>query len=178
VQAVRQAARVLAAERAAGMLVVPADLPSIQRSDIERIALGHGSAPTVTLVGAAKDGGTNALACSPPDLLPICFGDDSFRRHHAAAMALGVVPKIPVLPRFGRDIDRPGDLYAFLEQPSTTRAFAYLTDSGIARRLLELRELPGLRKLPEPRLPQRPPERAPTCFSAFTFGATAALSPE
>lgn len=139
VPAVRHAARALVAAQRAGMLVIPADLPLIKSVDIELIALGHRSSPGVTLVAASSDGGTNALACSPPDALPICFGEDSFRQHRNAALALGLMPKVLTLPRFGRDIDRPADLFAFLEHPSATRTGAYLVDSGIASRLRGLR---------------------------------------
>lgn len=144
VPAVRAAARALVAAGRAGMLVVPADLPLIKPADLELIALGHRTSPAVTLVAASSDGGTNALACSPPDALPICFGDDSFRRHREVALALGLAPRILTLPRFGRDIDRPGDLFAFLAQPSATRTFAWLVDSGIAHRLHAHPVAPGL----------------------------------
>lgn len=133
--AVRHAARTLAAARRAGMLVVPADLPLIKPADIELIGRGHRASPSVTLVAASSDGGTNALACSPPDVQPICFGQDSFRQHRNAALALGLTPTVLTLPRFCRDIDRPADLFSFLEYPSATRTCSYLVDSGIARRL-------------------------------------------
>ena len=139
VPAVRHAARTLAAARCAGMLVVPADLPSIKAADIELIALGHRHTPAVTLVAAGSDGGTNALACSPPDVLPICYGEDSFRRHHYAAKKLGLAPRVLTLPRFELDIDRPDDLLAFMAQPASTRTHAWLQNSGIARRLLARR---------------------------------------
>ena len=98
----------------------------------------------MTLVAACNDGGTNALACSPPNALPICFGKDSFRRHRNAALALGMALKVLTLPRVGRDIDRPDDLLALIEQPSATRTHAYLSDSGIARRLRDLCAHPPL----------------------------------
>jgi 2-phospho-L-lactate guanylyltransferase len=139
VQAVRHAAQTLADARCAGMLVVPADLPSIKSADIELIALGHRSSPAVTLVAAGSDGGTNALACSPPDALPICYGEDSFRRHYNAASSRGLVPRVLTLPRFELDIDRPEDLLSFMTQPATTRTHKWLRDSGIAQRLQALR---------------------------------------
>ena len=138
VPAVQHAARALAGARRGGMLVVPADLPLITSADIELIALGHRRSPAVTLVAASSDGGTNALACSPPDAMPLCFGENSFQRHRDSALNLDLSPKVLTLPRFGRDIDRPEDLLAFLEWPSATRAHAYLTSSGIARRLRQL----------------------------------------
>ncbi|HSW20758.1 MAG TPA: 2-phospho-L-lactate guanylyltransferase [Ramlibacter sp.] len=133
--ALSYAARTLAGARRAGMLVVPADLPLITCADIELIALGHRSSPAVTLVAAGSDGGTNALACSPPDAMPFFFGENSFRRHLDCARTLGLAPRVLTLPRFGRDIDRPDDLLAFLERPSATRTHAFLLASGIAQRL-------------------------------------------
>lgn len=138
-EALRHAARTLAAARCAGMLVVPADLPQITSADIELIALGHRRSPAVTLVAASSDGGTNALACSPPDAMPLLFGEDSFRCHRDAALALGLAPKLLTLPRFGRDIDRPDDLLACLDDRSSLRTHAYLAGSGIAHRLRQTR---------------------------------------
>lgn len=135
VPAIRHAARVLCDAGQAGMLMIPADLPMIKHTDIELIVLAHGAAPAVTLVAASSDGGTNALVCSPPDAIPVCFGHDSFRVHRHIAQALGLTPKVLTLPRLARDIDRPEDLLAFLEQPSGTRTHAYLSSSGIAQRL-------------------------------------------
>lgn len=140
--ALGHAARTLAAARCAGMLVVPADLPQITSADIELIALGHRRSPAVTLVAASSDGGTNALACSPPDAMPLLFGDDSFRRHREAALALGLAPRQLKLPRFGRDIDRPLDLLACLDERSNTRTCAYLSASGIAQRLRQAQVQP------------------------------------
>lgn len=135
VPAVRHAARTLAAMRCAGMLVIPTDLPLIQSVDIESIGRRHGTSPSVTLVAANHDGGTNALACSPPEAIPIHFGQNSFQRHRGVALALGLKPTVLTLPRFGRDIDRPADLFALLAHPSATRTYAYLVSSGLARRL-------------------------------------------
>ena len=133
--ALELAAHYLTALACSGMLIVPADLPLITPADIELIVLGHRTSPAVTLVAASNDGGTNALACSPPQALALSFGVDSFRRHQQSARAVGLEPKVLTLPRFGRDIDRPDDLRAFLAQPSPTRSHAYLTASGIALRL-------------------------------------------
>lgn len=133
--ALELAARHLTASARAGMLIVPADLPLITPADIELIALAHRASRAVTLVAASNDGGTNALACSPPQALALSFGVDSFRRHQQSARAVGLEPKVLTLPRFGRDIDRPDDLQAFIAQTSPTRSHAYLTASGIVQRL-------------------------------------------
>lgn len=123
--AVALAARHLAAEGRAGMLVVPADVPSITARDIEALLRVHVAAvPAVTLV-AARDGGTNGLVCSPPDAVPPCFGTDSFRRHMAAARERGIVPAVVALATLGLDIDCPEDLERFRASPLATHSRAW-----------------------------------------------------
>jgi 2-phospho-L-lactate guanylyltransferase len=133
--AVTQAAQHLIRMGRSGMLVIPADLPSITSSDIDTIAAAHRSAPSVTLVRAIADGGTNALACSPPDAIPFCFGDDSLRRHRDAATRRAIEPQILKLESIGQDIDRPDDLAMFIARPSPTQTYACLVAHGIAERL-------------------------------------------
>lgn len=133
--AVAAAADVLSAEGASGMLVVPADLPLATASEIKAVLDTHGTAPAVTLVRAAVDGGTNALACSPLRAIPLCFGRNSFARHRQAARASGIEPLMLALPGMQHDIDRPGDLMMLFDRSLSTRTHAYLRDSGIAARL-------------------------------------------
>jgi 2-phospho-L-lactate/phosphoenolpyruvate guanylyltransferase len=128
-------ARTLAHGGIAGMVQVPADLPLLTPADVAALLRAHGETPAVTLAPSRDGRGTNAVVCSPPDLLPLCFGDDSFRPHLERARSLGTEPQIVLRPGLGLDIDTPGDLAAFLAAPSETRAFAYLTESGIADRL-------------------------------------------
>lgn len=138
--AVTKAAQHLSGMGREGMLVVPADVPLITPADIETILAAHGTAPSTTLVPAGMDGGTNALACSPPGAIAFGFGDGSFRRHRNAARARGIEPKILRLERVGHDIDRPGDLATFLLRPSPTHTYAYLTTHGILERLRHAHE--------------------------------------
>ena len=118
-----------------GMLIVPADVPLITPADIEAIVAAHRVAPSVTLVPASTDGGTNALACSPLRAVPFAFGEDSFRRHREAAWARGIEPEILGLERVGHDIDRPDDLASFLLRPSPTHTYAYLSRIKVSERL-------------------------------------------
>jgi 2-phospho-L-lactate guanylyltransferase len=133
--AANAAARHLSSSKCAGMLVVPADVPLITSGDIDRIIATHREAPSVTLVPASMDGGTNALACSPPGVVPFCFGDESFARHRDAARTRGIEPQIVRLARFGQDIDRPEDVAAFLQTSSPTATYACLSAGSIAERL-------------------------------------------
>jgi 2-phospho-L-lactate/phosphoenolpyruvate guanylyltransferase len=133
--AVAKGALHLAERGRSGMLAIPADVPWITVADIEAIALAHRAAPSVTLVPASKDGGTNALACSPPLAIPCHFGEHSLRKHREAARARGITAGLVRLERVGQDIDRPDDLAEFLLRPSPTQSYAYLISSGIAQRL-------------------------------------------
>lgn len=133
--AVTKAAAHLAGAGRDGMLVIPADVPLMTPEDVELIIAAHRAAPSVTLVPASVDGGTNALACSPPDVMPVCFGDHSLRRHREAARSRGIEPQLLQLEHLGHDIDRPDDLAAFLSRASATQSYAYLTANGIAERL-------------------------------------------
>ena len=130
-------ARRLAEEGVAGMLQLPADLPLLTPADVGAVLATHGEAPAVTLAPSRDERGSNAVACSPPDLLPLGFGDDSFVPHLARARGLGVEPAVVRRRGLALDVDRPEDLLDFLASPSPTRTYAYLRDAGIAARLAE-----------------------------------------
>jgi 2-phospho-L-lactate guanylyltransferase len=127
-------ARVLAQQGVGGMVQVPADVPLITPEDVAALLQAHGEAPAITLAPSRDERGSNAVVCSPPDLLPLRFGEDSFVPHLRRARELGVAPRVVRRPGLALDIDTPEDLAAFLAAPSKTRAWAYLAESGIAER--------------------------------------------
>ena len=90
-------------------MVVPADIPLIDSSELQKIV---DSAPPggAVLVPDAAGRGTNAAWRSPGDLFPLRFGNDSFLPHLAAAKATGLPCVVLELPGIARDIDRPEDL--------------------------------------------------------------------
>ena len=133
--AVALAADRLAQEGAAGIIALPGDIPLTSAESIEQIRAAMPPAPSVTLVPALADMGTNAVAIAPPDAIPPCFGPRSFFRHQEAALARGLAPRILRLPDIGFDLDRPEDLATFLARPSRTRTYALLRERGIAARL-------------------------------------------
>jgi 2-phospho-L-lactate guanylyltransferase len=136
--AVRAAMDFLGACRAAGMIVVPSDLPLLPTSLIDELS-GHVSRPTmVAIVPATRDGGTNLLACSPVDAISPGFGPNSFQRHYAAARDAGIVPIVLESDDAGLDIDRSEDLAAFLSRPSATRSRAFLGRLDVEARLQRL----------------------------------------
>jgi 2-phospho-L-lactate/phosphoenolpyruvate guanylyltransferase len=136
--AVAAAAAVLVREGQACMMTMPADIPRVSAAEITPTLAAHGPAPAFTIVPAHDDLGSNTILCSPPDLVPLRFGDDSFYPHLAAARGRGIDPLIIRHTGIGMDIDRPADLVAFLKlsPPMPTRTLTFLKQSGIAGRLL------------------------------------------
>lgn len=128
-------ARTLAREGAVGMVQLPADVPLVTGDDVDAVLDAHGRGPAVTIAPSHDELGSNAVACSPPDLLPLRFGDDSFFPHLERARSLGIEPAIVRRPGLALDIDTPADLMALLEAPATTRAHAVLAGIDLARRL-------------------------------------------
>jgi 2-phospho-L-lactate guanylyltransferase len=92
-------------------LVVPADIPLIDISELQKIVdcAPHSQGGAV-LVPDAAGRGTNAAWRSPCDLFPLRFGNDSFLPHLASAKATGLPCVVLELPGIARDVDRPNDL--------------------------------------------------------------------
>jgi 2-phospho-L-lactate guanylyltransferase len=107
--ALAQASASLPAGRGQGMLVIPGDLPHLRLSSIrELVSLAVPCG--VVIAPDRRERGTNALLVAPPDLIPFCFGPDSFRLHLAAAAAAGVTPIVVRSPDLAMDVDVPEDL--------------------------------------------------------------------
>ena len=136
--AVVAAQLLLAREGRAAMMTMPGDIPRATSAEIAATLAAHRSAPAFTIVPAHDDLGSNAVLCSPPDAVPLRFGDDSFYPHLAAARDRGIDPLVVRHEGIGMDIDNPADLIAFLRMspPAPTRTLAFLEQSGVASRLL------------------------------------------
>jgi 2-phospho-L-lactate guanylyltransferase len=111
-EAVRLAVPFLRDVGADVMIVVPSDVPQIEPDELLPIVRSLRS-PSIALVAAARDGGTNLLGCSPIDLIAPCFGVDSFAKHANAARHAGVEPGVFACRSLSHDIDQPHDLLRF-----------------------------------------------------------------
>jgi 2-phospho-L-lactate guanylyltransferase len=131
--AVAAAVRLLVRERGAGMITLPGDIPRITLDEVAAVLAAHRPAPSFTIVPAHDDRGSNAVLCSPPDAVPLRFGDDSFFPHLDAARKRGIEPTVVRLPGIAMDIDHPADLAAFvhMQPPMPTRAAALLHEFGV-----------------------------------------------
>ena len=125
--AVTAMARILAAE-GHDLLTVPGDIPRVTVAEISAVIEARGTAPSVTIVPAHDERGSNAVLCSPPLVMPLRFGDDSFIPHLAAARSSGIEPTVLKLRGIALDIDQPDDVHALLEAmpPMRTRAWSLL----------------------------------------------------
>jgi 2-phospho-L-lactate guanylyltransferase len=108
--AIEMATAVCRERGAESTLVIPADIPLIAATELQKIV---DSAPPggAVLVPDAAGRGTNAALRAPADLFPLRFGNDSFLPHLAAAKATGLPCVVVELPGIALDVDRPEDLW-------------------------------------------------------------------
>jgi 2-phospho-L-lactate/phosphoenolpyruvate guanylyltransferase len=132
--AIEMATAVCRARGAESTLVVPADIPLVESSELQKIV---DSAPPggAVLVPDAAGRGTNAAWRSPSDLFPLRFGNDSFLPHLAAAKATGLPWVVLELPGIARDVDRPDDLRELASASGARRAQKLVRSWNLASRI-------------------------------------------
>ena len=118
----------------AAMLTMPGDIPLLTPADVETLASTAQAAPSVLMVPNRDETGTNALVLTPPDCLPVAFGDDSFRRHLRLCAERRLPVEVRRLPRVALDIDTPDDLATFIAQRATGHSLQALTELGVLER--------------------------------------------
>jgi 2-phospho-L-lactate guanylyltransferase len=131
--------RLLAREGSGGMMTVPADIPAATSAEFDAVLAAHQPGPSFTISPAHDDLGSNAVICSPPDSVPLRFGDNSYFPHLDAARRCGIEPTILRQPGIAMDIDHPVDLAAFLRLPQSagTKTRTFLEEIGVPRLLAE-----------------------------------------
>lgn len=130
--------RALLAEGRYGMITMPGDIPAVRPAEIEAVLAAHPQdGRGFTIAPAHDEKGSNAVLLSPPDAVPLRFGDDSYFPHLDAARRCGLAPRIVPRPGIAMDIDHPVDLRLFMALPQSrgTRTRQFLEASGIAGRL-------------------------------------------
>lgn len=108
------------------MLAIPGDVPLVTPTDLAEVVNAHPSAPAFTIVPASDERGSDTIMCSPPDVVPLRFGANSFWPHLAAARACGVTSVVVRNHAIGLDIDQPADLAEFMKIRSRTRSWELL----------------------------------------------------
>jgi len=92
------------------LIVLPADLPLALPQEVWQLVLAAAATSPALVLVASDNGGTNALALSPPGLIAFRFGPGSALRHAEEARRLGVRPLRLSLPSLRLDVDTPADL--------------------------------------------------------------------
>ena len=123
-------------------LIIPADIPLLRAGDIELVlaqASSHdGFSPFALLVPSHDRMGTNALLLSPPDVIRLRFGYDSFSYHLDQVAAHELPLRVLENERIALDIDEPRDLERFIA-----------SDDGAGesyRKVMEMRIAPEARR--------------------------------
>ena len=133
--------RVLAREGRGGMITVPGDIPAARATEIDAVLSAHLSAPSFTISPAHDELGSNAVVCSPPESVPLRFGENSYFPHLDAARHQGIAPTVIRQAGIAMDIDHPLDLALWLRLPQSagTRTRVLLDELGVPARLAKLR---------------------------------------
>ena len=132
--------RLLTKEGRAGMLTLPADIPAVTSQEINLVVGAHlPGRPSFTISPAHDHLGSNTVICSPPDAVPLRFGDNSYYPHLDAARRCNIEPTVIHQPGIAMDIDHPVDLATFLRLPQSigTRTRAFLEAEGIPKLLAD-----------------------------------------
>lgn len=125
------ASRICMEKGAESVLVIPGDAPLITSEDIDSIVEKERDFPSVILIPARDDYGTNAILRKPPDVIPSRFGEDSYRKHMDEARERGIHIDTYRNSRIALDIDHPDDLEEFLSEKSDTKTFEVLSEMNL-----------------------------------------------
>ena len=133
--AVERSAEILDARGITSMLVIPGDVPLVTVEEIKIVLDLHEKAPSMTIVPAQDELGSNCIALSPTIAAPLRFGPNSYFPHLETARKLGLSLQSPKLTGLGLDIDTPEDLLVLSRQTVCTRTQEYLRKKKIMERL-------------------------------------------
>ena len=111
-QAVTQASEAVMAMGGERLLVLPADLPFVSRTDIEALIAQSEPGHIVLAPDEAGDG-TNALLVTPPNGIQFLYGMGSYARHRAAAQAAGLTVRTVLREGLAFDLDSEEDWQLF-----------------------------------------------------------------
>jgi 2-phospho-L-lactate guanylyltransferase len=134
-EAVALAQREAGAAGARVFVTIPGDVPCVTADELRALAGTPGPAPAAVFVPSASGFGTNGALLTPPDAMPLKFGEPSFANHLEAARSRGLAVQTLRLPGLGLDIDGPDDLAALLRLGAATRSRALLARLGVPARL-------------------------------------------
>jgi 2-phospho-L-lactate/phosphoenolpyruvate guanylyltransferase len=96
--------------RAHSVLMVSGDIPLLSAQSLAELVEMGQRAKVVAIAPDRRCTGTNVLLCAPPQIIPNCFGSDSFQRHLSAARTREVPVHVIESEALALDIDDVADL--------------------------------------------------------------------
>ena len=117
--ALGRATQVVAGWGGDSVLVLPADLPLLEASDLAAMIDAGADSPVVVIATDGQRDGTNALFMRPPGVISYAYGEGSFARHCVLAQQAGIPLQEYHSGSLELDIDVAGDLrqyYRLIEE--------------------------------------------------------------
>lgn len=111
--ALKKAIQVIKAYNGQSILILPADLPFINKEDLEGVMNFHPNGSFMLISPDRKLSGTNLLFLTPPDLIDFSFGMGSFERHVRQAQQKNAIIEVRKFSGSDLDIDSPEDYDLF-----------------------------------------------------------------
>lgn len=108
--ALRRATIVAQAYASDGVLILPADLPLLQKEDLDEIIRRAVDPPVMVIAPDRRRKGTNALLLRPPGTIDYAYGPNSFHNHVERGRRQGLRVDICDIPAVSLDLDLPEDL--------------------------------------------------------------------
>ncbi len=108
--ALMTATSVVSSWKGRGVLILPGDLPLVNRDDLAAMVLMGRETQSVVLATDRNEDGTNAMLVKPPGLFEYAYGVGSFQRHMTRARLAGAHVHVYQSERLALDIDMPDDL--------------------------------------------------------------------
>jgi len=112
--ALRRATVAARAYNASKAIIIPADLPFINKEEVEDFLAQEGEPPEIIISSDRHSEGTNALFINPIGILEYNFGPWSFRKHIEQAERKKIKVKIKNMESLTFDLDVPEDLEIFM----------------------------------------------------------------
>ena len=134
-QAAIESANFLEGKGVKGMFLIPADIPLVTDKEIYSVLETHPPSPSVSIIPSQDKSGSNCLVLTPPYIMPMRFGKESFVRHKEIAQKRGLKINSIELTGFGLDIDTPEDLSDLMLNKGNTRSQKYLRQTRFWERV-------------------------------------------
>jgi len=113
----------------AALLTISADLPLLQRADIEHM-IEASQQYDVVLAPSQEGTGTNAVLMRPPLALPYVFGPDSLQHYQQEAERHELFTTLVRRPGLSLDVDTIKDLELFRRYEEEEQTAAHIVDAA------------------------------------------------